>query len=177
MTSVVSLEFLIWLGVTTGLYWTSPLALRQLLLLLSTVCVLGAVDPASLLALASMTAIVIVATRFRGRAQSNALFTACAIILAVLIAFMLIDANRSSASMSDRIVPLGLSYYSLRCVHVVLELYLKRIERPSLAQLVNYLFFPATILAGPIHRFDDYVAKRSSAFAPVSDMRASIAIS
>jgi len=164
MNSAASLEFLIWLVATTGLYWLSPHPLRRYLLILSTVVVLAAVDLSSLFALATMTAAVCFVTQVKGERESAALLAGCAAIVAALVVFKLLDANYASTSMTDRLVPLGLSYYSLRCIHLLMERYLARIERPTLPQVFEYLFFPATIIAGPINRFPDFIARKSPKF-------------
>ena len=67
--------------------------------------------------------------------------------------------------MIDRFVPLGLSYYSLRCIHLLLERYLERVEQPSVADVFEYLFFPATIIAGPINRYPEFVSNNTPLFA------------
>ncbi len=164
MTSAVSLEFLMWLIVTTGLYWLSPQRLRRYLLILSTVVVLVAVDFSSLFALLAMTAVVGLVTQVKGAREPAALLAGCAAVVAALVVFKLLDANSGSLSMTDRLVPLGLSYYSLRCVHLLMERYLERIVRPTVPQVFEYLFFPATIIAGPINRFPDYIAENTPAF-------------
>lgn len=164
MSSAASLEFLLWLVTTTGLYWLSPAFLRRYLAMLSTGIVLAAVDATSLFTLTAMTACVCIVTRVKGARQPAALLAGCASILAVLITFKFLDANHASASMLDRLVPLGLSYYSLRCLHLLMERYLERIEQPTVAEVIDYLFFPATIVAGPINRFSDYIAQNAPAF-------------
>ncbi len=161
MNSAASLEFLLWLVATTGLYWLLPSRMRRYLLMLSTATVLAAVDLTSLFALSAMTAVVLVATQVKDARQPAALLAGCFAIVAALLTFKLLDANYDSVSIMDRLVPLGLSYYSLRCVHVLVEQYLERIEQPSAATLIEYLFFPATIVAGPIHRYPEFVAQRS----------------
>jgi D-alanyl-lipoteichoic acid acyltransferase DltB (MBOAT superfamily) len=164
MTSAASLEFVMWLVATTGLYWLSPQRLRRYLLMLSTVVVLAAVDLSSLFALLAMTAVVCLVTQVKGAREPVALLSGCAAVVAALVVFKLLDANSASASITDRLVPLGLSYYSLRCVHLLMERYLERIVRPTVAQVFEYLFFPATIIAGPINRFPDYISENTPAF-------------
>jgi alginate O-acetyltransferase complex protein AlgI len=56
------------------------------------------------------------------------------------------------------IIPLGLSYYSFRCLHFLIERYKGRIERMPFRDLAAYLFFLPTFLVGPIHRFEAFHA-------------------
>ncbi len=164
MNSAASLEFLMWLVTTTALYWLSPQVLRRYLLMLSTVVVLAAVDLSSLVALAAMTAAVSLVTQVRGAREPAALLAGCAAVVGALLVFKFLDATSASATMTDRLVPLGLSYYSLRCVHLLMERYLERIQRPTVAEVFEYLFFPATIIAGPINRYPDYNTQKAPTF-------------
>ncbi len=138
--------------------------MRRYLLVISTVVLLAYVDASSLLALVAMTTTVSIAMQVRGRWQIPSITGACVAVLGTLVTFKLLDPVVESPSMIDRIVPLGLSYYSLRCVHLLLERYLGQIQRPNHSQVVDYLFFPATIIAGPIHRYPAFVAEKPIAF-------------
>lgn len=141
------------------MYWLSPKVLRQYILVLSTVGILITGDPRSLLFLSFMTATVCLATQVTGARKAAALLGGCAMTVAVLVGFKLFEPDIASASLIDRFIPLGLSYYSLRCVHLLLERYLGNISRPTIAEVIGYLFFPATIVAGPIHRYPAYVSE------------------
>lgn len=149
---------------TTSLYWLAPAKIRQFILVVSTISILASVDPKSLLTLSVMTIGVCLATQVRGAWQTASLLGACAAVIGVLLIFKSFESPVSTTSMIDRFVPLGLSYYSLRCIHVIMELYLARIPRPQISQVVAYLFFPMTIIAGPIHRYPDFVAESPSKF-------------
>lgn len=162
--SAASIEFFTWLVATTGLYWLSPQILRRYILILSAIAVLIAADPRSLLALASMTTAVCLATRVSGASERVALLGAIAAIVIVLFTFKLLDAGGPSSTLVDRFVPLGLSYYSLRCIHLLMERYLDNVSRPEIMQVVEYLFFPATIVAGPIHRYPGFCPDKAAAF-------------
>ena len=159
------MEFFGWLLATVAAYWLVPVRLRQSLLILSTAIVLLAFDWRSLLALGSMTALVCVVTRARKVSQMHVLLAAAGLILLVLLVFKVLDSASGNPSMIDRFVPLGLSYYSLRCIHLLVECYLERIERPAIRQITAYLFFPATLVAGPIHRYPEFVAESQPTIA------------
>ena len=111
-----------------------------------------------------MTVIVWIAAQVNGVRQPASLLGGCAAVVAALLAFKLLESNVATTSITDRIVPLGLAYYSLRCVHLLLERYLERIPRPGMSEVVGYLFFPPTIFAGPIHRYPAYVADKATSF-------------
>lgn len=61
-----------------------------------------------------------------------------------------------NASFGDFVIPLGLSYYTLRCIHYGIEKYKGAIPNHTAPQLAEYLFFLPTLIAGPIHRFPDF---------------------
>jgi D-alanyl-lipoteichoic acid acyltransferase DltB (MBOAT superfamily) len=81
-----------------------------------------------------------------------------AAIVAALFVFKALDAGRSALG-RGLIIPLGLSFYALRCLHVLAESYLDEIPPPSPHQLVAYLFFFPTIVAGPVHRYPAFTAE------------------
>lgn len=166
MSSAVSLPFIAWIIATAGAYWLMPTALRRYILILSTAAILIYADSKSLVALSAMTAAVCFAVRIEGGWKNAALLGACLGIFGALLVFKSLETVAAAPSLLDRAVPLGLSYYSLRCIHVLLERYLGQIQRPGTPQLIEYLFFPPTIVAGPIHRYPAYAAETDSNFRP-----------
>ena len=86
-------------------------------------------------------------------------FSAIVFIVSILFFYKWINSSPSTTSEIgiDIAIPLGLSYYSLRCIHFILERYKGNFESQNLQNLVGYLFFLPTIWIGPIHRFEDYI--------------------
>ena len=58
---------------------------------------------------------------------------------------------------ADRLIPLGLSYYSFRQIHYGIECYKGKISRHHFWDYVSYMFFLPTILIGPINRFQPFL--------------------
>lgn len=58
---------------------------------------------------------------------------------------------------ADRLIPLGLSYYSFRQIHYAIECYKEKLPRHTFGEYVCYLFFLPTILVGPINRFPAFL--------------------
>jgi alginate O-acetyltransferase complex protein AlgI len=56
----------------------------------------------------------------------------------------------------DQTVLIGFSYYTLRCVHVILEKYKGRLTQIKNLDLLCYFFFLPTMLVGPIHRINEF---------------------
>jgi D-alanyl-lipoteichoic acid acyltransferase DltB (MBOAT superfamily) len=148
------------MAATCCAHWLTPVAYRHYVLILATAVLLFYADARSLCFLAAMTTAVGIALRAPSAWRSRAALGVGAAILAVLAGFKVLEPAAGAAFWIDRIVPLGLSYYSLRCLHLLLEHELGQLRQPSLSQVVAYLFFPATIVAGPIHRYAPFAAER-----------------
>lgn len=54
------------------------------------------------------------------------------------------------------LIPLGLSYYAFRQIHVAIECYKAEMQKPTLLAYLQYLLFLPVILIGPIHRMPDF---------------------
>ncbi|MBA4166566.1 MAG: hypothetical protein H0X41_03310 [Chitinophagaceae bacterium] len=57
---------------------------------------------------------------------------------------------------SNWLIPLGLSYYAFRQIHVAFEYYKGTMRRPSLVEYLEYLLFLPVVLVGPIHRMPEF---------------------
>lgn len=67
-----------------------------------------------------------------------------------------IDMGTGSDAVENFIIPLGLSYYTFRCIHYAIEKYKHAIPAHGFYNLAQYLFFLPTMTAGPIHRYPDF---------------------
>ena len=158
MDGVMSPGFIGWVAATVALHWLAPRRLRPAVMILSTVAVLAIADLRALWFLIGMTALTGVAVRVAARWRDAAVLGAVACVLGVVLAFKLLETAPGELASGAALIPLGLSYYSFRCAHLLIEVYLERIEPPGAADLIGYLFFPATIFAGPIHRYPAYLS-------------------
>lgn len=75
---------------------------------------------------------------------------------AAIFLFFKLGANHEVGMVLDRVIPLGLSYYSFRQIHYAIEAYKQKLPKHTLGDYVKYLFFLPTILVGPIHLFQDF---------------------
>jgi alginate O-acetyltransferase complex protein AlgI len=162
MNGVTNTVFAGWVVATVVLYWLAPRRLRHPVLISSTIAVLAYVDLRALWFLIGMTALTGVASRVSARWRDSAVLGAAACVLGVVFAFKLLETMPDMLPSSAVLIPLGLSFYSFRCAHLLIEVYLERINPPDAANLIGYLFFPATIFAGPIHRYPTYVSNSTS---------------
>jgi alginate O-acetyltransferase complex protein AlgI len=88
-----------------------------------------------------------------GRSGRFGLGTASA---AVLILGALVVFKTAASPAFGLAIPLGLSYYTFRCVHYLLERIKQNLPRHTLSEFAAYLFFLPTLIAGPIHRFPEF---------------------
>lgn len=154
MISFLSLEFILWMTVTVSLYWICPEKWRNLVLAATALAFLARWDPVSGVWLAVFT----VACFAAGRQRSSRwrLLCAGALVLAVLVFYKWSSATPPNDVIRQVAVPLGLSYFALRCLHYLIEAGRGRLPVHGFSEFVGYLFFLPTLVAGPIHRFAEF---------------------
>lgn len=77
-------------------------------------------------------------------------FKVSGLVCACLIFFLL--AARDGAAVEL----VAVTYFTLRHIHVLLDWSLGQLETPSLRQYLRYQFFLPVLLAGPIHRYQNF---------------------
>ena len=82
---------------------------------------------------------------------------ASALIISLLAYYKVTISAAPEQLLREFVIPLGLSYYSFRCLHYVFDRFRQDIPEVTLVQLTGYLFFLPTIVVGPIHRAPDYL--------------------
>jgi alginate O-acetyltransferase complex protein AlgI len=78
------------------------------------------------------------------------------LVVLLLVGYKTAAARPALGAPGAVIIPLGLSYYTFRCIHYLIEHYKARLAPHGFSQFVSYLFFYPTIIAGPIHRFNEF---------------------
>lgn len=134
--------------------WVLPERWRLWPMPIAAIVFLGYFAPLSLLILAgtTVTSYVILQQRQKLTAATLAVVAQAAGIFL----FFKLGTNHTSDLMLDRIIPLGLSYYSFRQIHYAIEAYKKKLPAHTFGDYVKYLFFLPTFLVGPIHLFHDF---------------------
>ena len=155
--SFLSLSWVACMWLTVGLYWLAPRAWRDLVLIGLSLAFLLAVSPASAGLLVAFCAVTHLAGNrlnptWRNVAVAGGAMAAC------LVAFKLRQTIEpvTAITFESVLIPLGLSYYTFRCLHFLIERAKGRIGHVSLRELAAYLFFLPTFVIGPIHRFDAF---------------------
>ncbi len=93
----------------------------------------------------------------------------CLVLTAILL-YGLRQLPTTESLFAVGILPLvGLSYVYLRVLHVLIDVWNGRLERPGIAEFLTYLLPFHQLYAGPIERFSDYRRHASRPLAPLSD--------
>lgn len=162
-----SAAWLLWMWLTVGLYWLAPREARLWLLAALTLAFVAVLSPLSAAILTGLTAFVAVVAR-RPTLTGLQTVVAAAGIAVILMAFKVKLAWEGGLAAGAFLLPLGISYYSFRCIHVVIERYRGHLPPVATQDLIGYLFFLPTIVTGPIHRIDDWLHdRRRQRFDPV----------
>jgi D-alanyl-lipoteichoic acid acyltransferase DltB (MBOAT superfamily) len=152
----VSLEWGIWMVATFSLYWLAPPSWRQATLIALTMAFLAYRSPGSLAILIAFGLLTWSVVRLQ-RPSNLVVVGVTLVFVAILASFKLQARGQSIESIiSEGLIPLGISYYTFRCLHLVFERYRGRFAEVEPREIAGYLFFLPTIVVGPIHRFGDY---------------------
>lgn len=157
--SFLSPDWLAWMAGTVLAFWLCPAAWRFRLLAAITLAFLVWADWRSAIALALLALLTAILTRgpaLDGRRTLLALLPG----LVLLFGFKLWSAGAGDDLFVATLIPLGLSYYSLRAMHFVLERYKGSIGETAPLGVAQYLFFLPTLVIGPIHRYPAFERDR-----------------
>ena len=154
----MNVQSTIWLSwATAGVigHWIVPSRFRDLYLIVFTLVFLYVYSPVSAGILVTMTLVTYGLTR--GRPVSGISVTALgAAIVGTLAVFKITQRQIPMEPGAEFVIPLGLSYYALRCLHYGIERYKGTLPDHNLFDFFSYQFFLPTIIAGPIHRFPEF---------------------
>jgi alginate O-acetyltransferase complex protein AlgI len=155
----LSVTWVAWLLGTVAVYWLLPMGARRWFLVAITGAFLAIHSPASLALLTLFVALLALATRAEKPGAAASLVTAV-VMLGILVFFKLRVVAGAEGLVGDTLIPLGLSYYTFRCLHFLFDRYRGTVARTPLPDLLAYLFFLPTIVVGPIHRAPAFLNDR-----------------
>lgn len=152
----VSIPWLGWMVATVAAYWLFPRSLRLYVLAALSCLFLVSVSPVSAVVL---TAFVILCHMVGNRDHISGISLGLTIltIVSTLIWFKMGISLDTQNLASTVIIPIGISYYSFRSIHFLMERFTGRLAPCVLKDLIAYMFFLPTFVIGPIHRFDDFI--------------------
>ncbi|GAA0280729.1 hypothetical protein GCM10009127_22420 [Alteraurantiacibacter aestuarii] len=144
--SVVQLLALCLLAVP--LSWVVPRAWALDAVALFTALAIAAFSPATVAWLLASTMLVHAAMRLGNAAQNKGLFAGMTVVL-LLVGFVFSEFEHG-------LVWIGVSFFTLRQLHVLGDWWTGKLDPPSLRNLVRYQFFLPVMLVGPIHRYQNF---------------------
>lgn len=153
----VSLLWFAWLAGTVATYWIAPRTWRDIWLILVSLAFLVVHAPESAVLLVLFSLLTYALGKKGGRHAGYWHALAAAMILSVLISYKLSVRGSPEDLVRQALIPMGLSYYSFRCLHYLLERYRDTLPSHTFREFLSYLFFLPTLVVGPIHRFQPFL--------------------
>ncbi|BCS31974.1 hypothetical protein TBR22_A11780 [Luteitalea sp. TBR-22] len=166
--------FWAWLGLGVPLFWALPDRHRLSALAAMSVIYLLHLAPATVLALGAWTAVTFVVARrvHAGQLSRGWVPVLVCAILAYLAFYKYVPVIRASISHAPTVaslaLPLGISYFSFKLVHYVIETSRGSMRGHGVADFVSYIFLVPIFTAGPIERFEHYLGQRESSWSAQS---------
>ncbi|MFN3287168.1 MAG: MBOAT family O-acyltransferase [Sphingomonadaceae bacterium] len=157
--TALSFGYIAALLTTVALYWLVPPRWRGAALTAGTFVFLVAADWRSAVILSVFALITWEAARRQVR-NHIAIPVAITGVLLVLASYKVRIAADQADLIRDVAIPLGLSYYSFRIIHYLIERRRGTLPEHGLSDYLAYLFFLPTLLVGPINRFPEFMTGR-----------------
>jgi alginate O-acetyltransferase complex protein AlgI len=154
--TVLSIEWALLMATTVAVYWLLPGRFRSVFITAATFTLLAALDAISAVLLSALTAVTYFAAS--RRVHQRALIIGVVVgVASILVYYKLRISNAPMDAIRDVAMPLGLSYYTFRIIHYLIERARGTAPPHGFGDYVSYLFFAPIILVGPIARFPDFL--------------------
>ena len=85
-----------------------------------------------------------------------------AAFLAEIVNLFLRPLTVSRLSVPEVFIPLGISYFTFKMIHYLVDIGKGKIPRHHLVEFLNYIFFFPILISGPIERFQPFLAQTAS---------------
>jgi alginate O-acetyltransferase complex protein AlgI len=166
---IMSLPFALFLCAMVGLYWRAPVRWREAVLAAGSLIFYATGSPRHALLIAGLTLLVFAIGRRLDdparRARRALLSAAIGLIVGVLAYYKYGRFLLGERSFLATAVPFGISFFSFEFVHYLYDSYRGRLRSdgraPSLVDFAAFALFFPTLLAGPIKRYQQFVATQS----------------
>ncbi len=154
-----------WLFTVLGvvlIHWILPAKLRGAWIVAASAGFLAVYSPISLVIISALTTLYYFVAVKKDSISGKTLIGLILVTAGILSSFKFYDSLIVGATIDftpesmDFIIPLGLSYYTFRCIHYAIEKYKGTIPAHSFGEFAQFMFFLPTFLVGPIHRFHDF---------------------
>lgn len=135
--------------------WLSPARWQPWVILAGTVLFLALKAPISLAILGLTTC----SSYWLFKAPLSLTTATLLVLVQNITIFVLykLGVSHATETPTDRLIPLGLSYYSFRQIHYAIEQYKGKIGPHQFGHYATYMFFLPTLLIGPINRFAPFL--------------------
>jgi alginate O-acetyltransferase complex protein AlgI len=143
--------FLALILLSAPLIWKSSKFWQGKMMMLVTVLVFAWIAPFSLMLMLLVALLQWLTWHFIFDRYKKAGF-----LITILLPLLPLIAYKLGHETRQWILPLGLSYYAFRQIHVAFEYYKGELKKPSLEEYFHYLLFLPVILVGPIHRMPEF---------------------
>lgn len=147
---ILTLPWIFWVALSIIVCWCLPGRWRPWGIAAFAFMFVAAADLPSAAILATMSALTWWSGS-GGRGMRSAVVPVVVLLIGALAAVK--AASRPDASF---VIPLGMSYYTFRCIHYAIERFKNTLPPHTLAEFLAYQFFLPTMIAGPIHRFPEF---------------------
>lgn len=160
--SFLSGSWLLVVFFVTLFHWVLTPKLRGWWIVAASAAFLGYFSPASLAILAALTVLYYYTAARKDSIGGKTLIGLILSTGGVLLGYKLYESVLVGAQVNftpevtTYIIPLGLSYYSFRCIHYAIEKYKGTIPAGKFGDFAQFMFFLPTFLVGPIHRYHDF---------------------
>ena len=134
------------------LAWLLPIRVVPTVLALSSALFLALFSPWSLMVLLGVT----IMTGVAAINWHHYRWAIPAAIFSCVLSFILYRLLGVSAVIGADMVVLGMAFYILRAIHLLIEFYTGRCDRLSWRDLLTWLWFLPTLQVGPINRFPEF---------------------
>jgi alginate O-acetyltransferase complex protein AlgI len=149
------------------LYWILPRRIRYAAIALCSFAYIATLDWKSATALFfwSLAFFYLAPLAVNGKGWRRSVTPALMLAILSYLAFFkyippIINALRPTDVERNYIIPLGISYFSFKLIHYVIEVARGNMKDRSLQNFLLYIFFFPIFTAGPIERFDTFLASR-----------------
>ncbi|MET0082037.1 MAG: MBOAT family O-acyltransferase [Sedimenticola sp.] len=157
--TIVSPLWVVAMLATIAFYWLLSPRIRREFLVLATAAFLLYADYRAFLLLTAFILCTWLLIELKVRHHVVIALT----VPVVVLAYYKLQSNVDPLNtLKDVAIPLGLSYFTFRVLHYVIERSRNNLPGHGFADYLAYLFFLPTILIGPIHRFPQFMQDRQS---------------
>ncbi len=160
-------SFWLFLALAVPVFWVLPRSLRFGFLGLLSAGFLFRLAPLSIAALSGWMVLfhVLSPALKPGRPQRMRIAVGAILALLAFLAYFkyvppLLEALSGRTLSSRVLIPLGISYYTFKLIHYVIEVARGTIKERSFQQFFCYLMLFPIFTAGPIERYDHYIARQ-----------------